>query len=271
MKPISFIFIIGIFCISVPLLSQKKDDGSSQDESIFDKAPVPIKRVEPKYPESMLKNGWEMNVYLKVFIDIDGNVASAKIEKIDGSSPNESQGDQEVAAAKKEFQEAASTAVKQWKFSPAQMQGKPVGAWVTIPFRFQISRGDEDLSKDNTARGEYERIFKSTRTIVDNVLKGKNIEEVIRQHINPDAYVIFKNKYASLYSVLKNETKDISLIEGEKSKLRFLSFTLSDDKNTASIVWKSQIGKDGQERYHTILFVRSKNEEWKIKHWHVSW
>jgi TonB family C-terminal domain len=266
MKHIIFTFIIGIFCISVPMLSQKKDDFSSQAETIFDKAPVPIKRVEPKYPESMLKDSWESNVYLKVFVDIDGNVASAKIERFDGSSPNELQGEQEVAAAKNEFQEAACTAVKQWKFTPAQMQGKPVAVWITIPFRFKIYKDEKEQPKDNTSQSEmHESMLKS----VEHILKGYDLKTV-KRFINPEAYLIYGKYYESLHGVLNGERNKIKLIEGPDSKVLFSHFTMSDDKTTAYVILKTQIKKNGPLRFHTIVFMKTENSDWQILHWHVS-
>jgi protein TonB len=249
------------------MLSQKKDDFSSQAETIFDKAPVPIKRVEPKYPESMLKDSWESNVYLKVFVDIDGNVASAKIEKIDGSSPNELQGEQEVAAAKKEFQEAACTAVKQWKFTPAQMQGKQVAVWITIPFRFKIYKDEKEQPEDNTSQSEmYESILKS----VEHILKGYDLKTV-KRFINPEAYLIYGKHYESLYGVLNGEHKDVKLVEGPESEFKLSHMWISDDKTIGYAILKTQIKKGGPTRFHTIIFKKSANGDWQIKHWHVSW
>ena len=259
MKHVIFTFIISIFCISIPTLSQQKDIFSSQAEIIYDKAPVPIKRIEPKYPESMLKDSWEMNVYLKVFVDIDGNVASAKIEKLDGSSPNELQGDQEVAAAKKEFQEAASTAVKQWKFAPAQMQGKPVAVWVTIPFRFKLYTGKTAPEKET----------ESIKTTIENILKGIDITQA-KNYINPESYLVYGKYYESLYGVLNGEHKNIKLMEGPESKEMFSHLTLSDDGTNAWIFLKTQIKRSGQTRFHTIILIKTKNGDWQIKHWQVS-
>jgi TonB family protein len=269
MKHIIFTFIIGIFCISIPLLSQKKDDFSSRAETIFDKAPVPIKRVEPKYPVSMLKDNWESNVYLNVFVNVDGNVADVKIEKIDGSSPNELQGEQEVAAAKKEFQEAACTAVRQWKFSPAQMQGKPVAVWVTIPIRFKLSTVKETKPKDKVNRMETEKRVESIKTPIENILKGIDITQA-KKYIIPDAYLIYGKYYENLYGVLNGEHKNIKLIEGPESKGMFFHITISDDETNAWMFFKTQIKTGGQSRFHTVILIKSENGDWQIKHWHVS-
>ena len=271
MKYIIIFFVIGVFCLSVPLLSQNNENISSPAETIFDKPPVPIKRIEPHYPESMLKESWESNVYLKVFVDVDGNVARVTAEKMDGSSPHESQGEMEMAAAKKEFQEAACTAVKQWKFSPAQMQGKPVAVWVTIPIRFKLSTAKETKPKDKTHSLEIETIFESIKAPIENILKGVDIAQA-KKYISPDAYLIYGKYYESLYGVLNGEHKNIKLIEGSESKtLAPIIVRSSPDEMIVYIVLKTQSKKNGPIRFHTVVLMKTENSDWQIKHWHVSW
>jgi hypothetical protein len=257
------------------LLAFGGDSSKSENSSIaaLDEEPRLIKRVEPKYPAAMLKDRWEADIFLKVFVDINGNVTDVQSvqKKLLPYKSNEVQKKDSKVTDGKEFEDSAIAAARQWKFAPAQKIGTPVATWVTIPFRFRISTIEEVASKDSSLHDKYYKIFGSVRKTVENVLKGRNIEEVIQQHLNPDAYIIYRNKYASLYGVLKNEHPDIKLIEGEKSRLRFLNFSLSDDGTTLFITWISQITKSGTERYHTILFVKSKQDEWQIKHWHVSW
>jgi hypothetical protein len=269
MKHIIITFIIGIFCISVPMLSQKKDDLSSQTETIFDKAPVPIKRVEPKYPVSMLKDSWESNVYLKVFIDVDGNVASVNTEKMDASSPNESQGEQEIAAAKKEFQEAACIAMKQWKFSPAQMQGRPVAVWVTIPIRFKLSTVKETIPIDKANRVETEKKIESIRTVIENILKGKEIE-IAKKFIDINASLIYNTKMLNLYSVLNGEYKDVRLNGGKETRCVDFDVNINDGGGSALIVCTSELPKGKNKKIHSIVISKSASKEWKITHWHVS-
>jgi hypothetical protein len=256
------------------LMAFASDSSKSENASIaaLDEEPRLIKRVEPKYPAAMLKDRWEADVFLKVFVDINGNVTDVQSvqKKILSYKSNEIQKKVSNVTDGKEFEDSAIAAARQWKFTPAQKSGTPLATWVTIPFRFRISTSDENDSKD-TVRSKYEKIFRSTRKIVDDVLKGKNIDEVLHHHLNPDAYIIYGNKFESLYGVLKNEHKEIKLVEGEKSRLKFINFTLSDDGTTLFIIWKSQVAESGPERYHTILFTKSKQDDWQIKHWHVSW
>jgi protein TonB len=89
----------------------------------YEKEPVVVKKVEPKYPEIALRAGLEGNVYMKVWVDKEGKVKKAVVLKSDGEI----------------FNKAAEDAALQWVFTPAVMQKGPVAVWVSIPFRFRLS------------------------------------------------------------------------------------------------------------------------------------
>jgi len=102
---------------------QIEDDGPPPDFVPFEKEPVPVKKVEPKYPELALRAGLEGNVFVKVWVDKEGKVRKAVVIKSDATI----------------FEEAAQEAAMQWVFTPAVMQKGPVSVWVSIPFRFKLT------------------------------------------------------------------------------------------------------------------------------------
>ncbi|MBK8944951.1 MAG: TonB family protein [Ignavibacteriae bacterium] len=87
-----------------------------------------IQAIQQKifYPELARKAGIEGRVYLKAFIDENGNVASAEIIKgLDGG-----------------LSEAAMEAVKATKFEPGRQRGVPVKVQVSIPILFKLSNDE---------------------------------------------------------------------------------------------------------------------------------
>ncbi len=88
--------------------------------TIAEVQPIPIKQVRPNYPESVKKLGIEGTVVLWAVIDKKGNVVKVEVKK----------------SVFPTLDEEAIKALKQWKFSPAKNNGKPVSVWVTIPFEF---------------------------------------------------------------------------------------------------------------------------------------
>ena len=98
------------------------------DETAFvpvDVKPVPIKQVQPQYPESARLSGKEGVVWLKCLVGKNGKVSKVKVVQSDTPI----------------FDEAAISAALQWKFSPAKIKGKPVEVWAAIPFKFKLDKG----------------------------------------------------------------------------------------------------------------------------------
>jgi protein TonB len=102
---------------------QIEDDSPPPDFVPYEKEPVVVRKVDPKYPEIALRAGLEGNVYLKVWVDKEGKVRKAVVLKSDAEI----------------FNQAAMDAANQWVFTPAVMQKGPVSVWVSIPFRFRLS------------------------------------------------------------------------------------------------------------------------------------
>jgi len=89
-------------------------------------SPVPVRKVDPKYSESMRQERIEGEVILYAVIRPDGTVDSIQLvrgidEKLDAN---------------------AMSAFSQWKFEPATKEGQPVAleAIVHIPFRIPERR-----------------------------------------------------------------------------------------------------------------------------------
>jgi TonB family protein len=83
--------------------------------------PQLIKKVEPVYPEEARKAGIEGTVILEAMTDARGNVARVKVLK---SIP--------------ELDQAAINALKQWKYEPTFIDGKPTPVVFTVTIRFQL-------------------------------------------------------------------------------------------------------------------------------------
>ena len=87
-----------------------------------EKKPEPTKSVAPEYPEIARKAGLTGTIQVLVQVDKQG-----KVEKI-----------LKVTGEPKVFHEVAKEAAKQWQFTPAIQNDKPVRVRVQIPFKFQL-------------------------------------------------------------------------------------------------------------------------------------
>jgi TonB family protein len=88
--------------------------------------PVPLKKVDPKYPPSLVSERVEGEVILYAVIRRDGSVDSIQM----------------VKGIDEQLDANAESALAQWKFRPATKQGEPVEleAIVHIPFRLRSAQ-----------------------------------------------------------------------------------------------------------------------------------
>lgn len=87
--------------------------------------PQVLHRVKPEYPPQAREKGWEGRVILNVTVDTMGMVRRVEVVRSSGYAVLDS---------------AAIAAVKQWRFSPAREDGRPVEATLLIPFQFSLSK-----------------------------------------------------------------------------------------------------------------------------------
>ena len=87
-----------------------------------EKQPQPINTPGPVYPEQARNDGIEGTVWVKIWVDEQGNARKAVILKSDAEILNQ----------------ATIDAAMKWKFTPAVLKGKPVAVWVSIPFKFKM-------------------------------------------------------------------------------------------------------------------------------------
>jgi protein TonB len=102
---------------------------SPGDLVALDKITIPptlIKRVDPKYPLQGFNMGVSGTVTVNALISETGDVLRTEIIKgIKGGYG---------------FEKSAETAVRQWKFRPAEKDGIPVRVWKPIDITFKLSQ-----------------------------------------------------------------------------------------------------------------------------------
>lgn len=98
------------------------DDGEVRKVGGDIKEPVVVKRVPPVYPEEARKNRVQGKVILEAVVDEKGSVTKA--EAVESPDPL--------------LSEAALTAVKQWTYAPAMLEGKPVKVYLRVTVNFRL-------------------------------------------------------------------------------------------------------------------------------------
>jgi TonB family protein len=103
-----------------------------QQVQTYDSAPEAVRMSGPKYPEAAQQQKLEGTVWVKMWVNEEGNPDKISISKSDAEI----------------FNQAAIDAATQWKFKPAILKGKPVGVWLAMPIRFRLpSSQPENINK----------------------------------------------------------------------------------------------------------------------------
>ena len=92
---------------------------------------------QPEYPAELRDKGITGEVVLKVHIHRDGSVRGAKILRKKNSATT----DEEKALADKLFVAAVVKVVKNWKYTPAKLNGQPISIWFPVTFPFKLTAG----------------------------------------------------------------------------------------------------------------------------------
>jgi TonB family protein len=115
-----------------PLMSPPGEIHSSQRQPIKVGGNIQssklIKKVEPIYPEPARKDHIEGSVVLTITVDAEGNVSDVHVLK-----------------GHPQLDEAAVTAVSQWKYSPTLLNGEPCPVIATVTLVFSITAAGEPV------------------------------------------------------------------------------------------------------------------------------
>ncbi len=202
------------------------------------------KKVNPVYPEIFRRAGIEGEVMIKAMINEDG-----KVEKAEA-----------VKASKPEFAEASITAIKQWEFTPATKDGKPVKAEVLVPLNFRL--GD----KRDKSPGALQM---NLQNAVISLIKGVTADS-LRDFIEKEAYAIVDGEYRYLTSLVFDNPKTDPLIERRNFEVEYSHMTGSVSEDAAVLVMKSSSDKSKRSRFDTVVLMKNAEGNWKIHSWHMS-
>jgi TonB family protein len=226
------------------------DQQKVPDYVLVDSQPEVRKRVEPVYPREALGKNVEGKVWVKMLVDTAGRPVEVEILKSENAY----------------FDQATITAARQWLFTPAMKDKKPVAVWITLPFRYALAEknGEDRSHKKGTVDPGANNVFLQK---VQLVFAG---DAAARTAVSPDAYLVDGKQFVSLNEALFGKEKGKHFAGERSRKQDYLHITLSDDRNSATIVLQTVDAKGKEPHWHTITWARKPDEEWKITHWHTS-
>jgi protein TonB len=89
-----------------------------------DAPPSPVSKIQPNYPNGLLKKRVGGRVLIICVVDDTGKVVSSSIKQ----------------SAHPDLDKAALDAVTKWKFKPANKAGRNVTAKCVVPFNFEVKK-----------------------------------------------------------------------------------------------------------------------------------
>jgi len=109
----------------------------------IDVMPEVIQRVSPVYPAEAKKAGIEGSVWVKVLVNIHGDIVDALLAKTSGYEA---------------FDQSALEAAKKSKYKPAQQKGQPVAVWITYEIRFHLKDKPDDFIEGESMPEVIQRV-----------------------------------------------------------------------------------------------------------------
>ncbi|MEO8381113.1 MAG: energy transducer TonB [Acidobacteriota bacterium] len=89
------------------------------------KAPVLLRRVEPRYPQSLVRTGLSATVVVRCIIDKNGHVQNPEVI---------------VPASMPPFNGEVMRVISQWRFTPGSVRGQAVDSYFDLTVRFAVTR-----------------------------------------------------------------------------------------------------------------------------------
>ncbi|WP_367874488.1 energy transducer TonB [Luteolibacter sp. Populi] len=119
----------GSFVVSLPRFGRGGKGGGGGGDGLLgndmDSPPVPVSKIQPTYPNSLLSKGTGGKVLVTCMVDESGKVVSATVKQ---------------SAGHPDLDKAAIAAVTKWKFKPASKGGRNVRASCVVPFNFEVKK-----------------------------------------------------------------------------------------------------------------------------------
>ena len=170
---------------TLPSTSVDADSSKVLEFFMVEVKPKVLHGVSPVYPEMARKEKLQGKVFLRFMVNVDGSVSDVKVLRT-AVYADSSGSDMNVLLRPKVsmlFRHAAIGAILQYRFKPAEHNGKVVSVWLTQPITFQLLNDEFDVKE-----------------IVDKV----NVQEVVKE---TDKYVLRSGRRVDVLAYDEVEVK----------------------------------------------------------------
>ena len=106
-------------------------------------------------------------------------------------------------------------------------------------------------------------------SVVTTILQDEDYSR-FKENISPEAYLIYDNKFESIFNVLGDSLKNDSFIEDEEMHIGLVQMWTPDSEDNAYVVLQRTNIDGTKTNWHSILFKLNSNKKWQIISWHKS-
>ncbi|WP_166424693.1 energy transducer TonB [Paraglaciecola sp. 20A4] len=161
------------------------------------KLPEPIERVAPKYPVSMARKGAEGWVQLNFVVGTDGSVNNIVVVDSTGMQ---------------DFEKAAVAAMKNWQYSPAFIDGKPIEqCYNKVQMDFQLDGGVRGV------RRKFKRNYENVREALNSndISLARELSDSMKDKglLNSIEFVFYSLLRADLAKAKSDDLAELKHIE----------------------------------------------------------
>lgn len=105
--------------------------------------------------------------------------------------------------------------------------------------------------------------------IVRDILQGAD-RPSIRSAISPGALLVDGGSQRDLSEALFGKNRSTAVIRESDRKVTIERLSISPETTSAYLVTEIQFKTRTESRFHSVFFMKDKQGNWKVKHWHTS-
>ncbi len=105
--------------------------------------------------------------------------------------------------------------------------------------------------------------------IVRDILQGAD-RPSIRSAITLGALLVEGGSKTDLSEALFGKSKSTAFIREADRKVTIERLSISPDATSAYLITEIQFKSRTESRFHSVFFMKDKQGDWKVKHWHTS-
>lgn len=206
--------------------------------AVVDVEPVIIHSVPPIYPDIGQRTGLVVNATLKFMVNVDGSVSDVRVLKVSSKGPS-----REFKESGHKFRRPAIDAISQYRFIPAQHEGKPVPVWMTHQISFKLPKQKAAPPSDRSEFGGDE-VFEfwdvDVKPVVIQAVAPVYPDQALKAGLSGNVFLKFKINVDGSVSDVRNLRGQVIFVKPAIDAISQFRFKPAERKGKPVAVWMTQ-------------------------------